>query len=201
MNNLPVSGLVVVALPTVFGLSLLRAWLASRHDARQTEGEELWQAVRLRNGITESSPWHSAEHIVNTPGLVRVCPDVHTAPEPPLHEWEYEPMPDPSERPASVSVKNSFGTRGSGGSELPELPVELPIKLTTPPHLDERECCRLLVMAGLGQVATIKQVWDISKGGGKRYQEARKRLRKYVADCVPPGDLYASLRKERKNHA
>jgi hypothetical protein len=62
--------IVLLCLTLATGSSLLIAWADSRHKARAERGKSLWQAMRLRNGVTEPSPWHAQTALVNVPGLV-----------------------------------------------------------------------------------------------------------------------------------
>lgn len=55
---------------------------ASRSLAREehtAESKELWRLHRLRNGVTAEIPFADPQAAINTPGLVQVFPDSHTA--------------------------------------------------------------------------------------------------------------------------
>ena len=140
----------------------------------------VWRDVSLRNGVTEPSPFHSTQSSFNAPGLVQVYPRSQVRPAPPH-------PPSASPEPTSTVVVPV----DDPSEELPCAPMEL----SDPPH--EAECARVrrLYQQGMSQTKIISEVWGLSKGGSKKYYEARRRFRAHVAD-IATGDLKESITSE-----
>lgn len=152
---------------------------------RRNWASQAWRDVTLRNGVAGVSPFHSPTSSFNAPGLVRVYPRSQVRPAPPQRASDSPSAVRPVVRP---------------GDELAdELPCA-PMELSDPPHEAERARVRRLYQQGLSQTRVIKEVWGLSKGGSKRYYEARDRFRSHVAD-IATGDLLASIEAERQGDA
>ena len=167
----------------------------SEHERRKRQGwaSETWRNVKLRNGVEAPSPFHSPTSAINAPGLVRVYPRSQQPKQapPPLSA---EPVS--ATRPPMPSAELEVpAPLVSNGDELEEeLSIE-PFELSDPPHEAERARVRRLYQRGMSQTKIIGEVWGLSKGGSKKYYEARRRFRSHVAD-IATGDLRASIKAE-----
>ena len=156
--------------------SLAIAFAESHQAAKTADASETWSNIRLRNGITEPSPWHPPEASINRPGLVQV----HPLTQPPVHPWEVEPVPDTPPPVVSDLVAELADNKGSSQHAPASTDQQAPLELSEPP--DPQESIRVMDCHrdGLGQVATIEAVWGIKRGSSKRYQEARRRYQQYT---------------------
>lgn len=160
---------------------------------RRRWATQTWRDVTLRNGVTAPSPFHTPHSSFNAPGLVEVFPKSKRTSVPmPVPTPEQVPTERPREPSALLEVCNPPVTNGFNQEE--ELPYE-PFELTDPPHQAERARVRRLYQSGMSQTKTIKAVWGLSKGGSKKYYEARRRFRLYVSD-VARDSLKASIEAE-----
>jgi hypothetical protein len=102
--------------------------------------------------------------------------------------------------PPSVNSEVCNTPVGNGFTPVKELP-ELPLELSNPPHGAEVEICRQLYQDGYSQTKLIESVWGISKGGGFKYSEARRRFRANVRAIAQPALLASIEAEEVSDHA
>lgn len=150
----------------------------------------VWRDVTLRNGVTEQSPFHPRSSSFNAPGMVEVFPSSHR-PTPPVAALTGEQVHSARPRPTSAYLEVYNPPVSNGFTPSDELP-STPLQLSDPPHEAERARCRRLYQEGLSQTKLINRVWGISKGGGYKYSEARRRFRAHVRDIAQP-DLLTSI--------
>ena len=161
---------------------------------RRKWASQAWRDVTLRNGVTAQSPFHVRASSFNAPGLVEVFPQTHSRRSDASVLQRSEPVHSASPRPSS-DIPNADSTAVHTSDEpADELPCE-PMALSDPPHEAEGARCRRLYQQGMSQTKVIKEVWGLSKGGSKKYYEARDRFRKHVAD-IATGDLKTSIQAE-----
>jgi len=154
------------------------------HDRQKRSkwAAQTWRDVTLRNGVTGKSPFHSDDDSFNAPGMVQVYPRSQVRSASPF--------------PSSDSTAVVERTRVTPVEELTEELPCAPMELSDPPHEAERARVRRLHQQGLSQTKLIKEVWGLSKGGSKRYYEARRRYRNHIAD-IATGELLESIQQER----
>lgn len=197
--SLSIAATVVVSLLALSAGGAVAGLLEHNRQERQRWASQTWRDVTLRNGVTARSPFHSDKSSFNAPGLVQVYPrsQHHDLPVPVPAD---EQVDNARHRPPSALrevCNNPVRTELTPFEELPELPIEL----LNPPHIYEGELCRQSYLKGDSQTKTISAVWGISKGGGYKYSEARRRFREHVVD-IATGDLLASIQADRvNNHA
>ena len=189
MINAPIATIVAALLLPTLASAALVGHFSHRRQQRRQHASELWNAITARGPITAPSPWHPPSHPINHPGLVEVIPH-KLQPDPPMHPWECEPIPAASPPPPSDGPNND-STTVSTVSELVDEPPAPILELSDPPDPAERARVRRVYQQTTSQTRTIKQVWGISKGGGKRYVEARRRFRDHTADLIPQEAHYA----------
>ena len=169
------------------------AYLTHNKQQRRKWAAHTWRNIKLRNGVTGQSPFHQSTNSFNTPGMVEVFPQSQNY-QLPIHRWEREGIPDRPPQPTSDSHSEAIPAVLTGESPDDELP-STPLELSDPPDPAERARCRRLYAQGLSQTKTINRVWGLSKGGSRRYSEARRRFREHVRDIARP-DLEISLEAE-----
>lgn len=189
--SLSIAALVAAGLLSVSVAGGVVGLFAHQRDDRQRWASGVWRDVTLRNGVTERSPFHSLTSSFNAPGMVEVLPRSQrpSVPVPADRQVCGASLPAPS---ANHEVCNT--PVDNGFAPLQELP-ELPIELSYPPHSAEVEICRQAYLRGYSQTRLISSVWGISKGGGPKYAEARRRFRANVRAVAKP-DLLASIEAE-----
>jgi hypothetical protein len=197
--SLSIAATVVVSLLALSAGGTVAGLLEHNRQERQRWAAQTWRDVTLRNGVTARSPFHSDKSSFNAPGLVRAYPRSQR-PAPPVSVPTDEQVHSARQRlPSALHevCNNPVRTELTPFEELPELPIEL----LNPPHPYEGELCRQSYLKGDSQTKLIKAVWGISKGGGYKYTEARRRFRAHVAD-IATGDLQASIQADMvNNHA
>lgn len=196
--SLSIAGIVAGSLLVVAAAGGVAGLLGQREQERRRWAAGVWRDLTLRNGVTERSPFHAYESSFNAPGMVRVyprsqrpeCESVSVGASVPV-DVSVRPagLPAPSASPEVCN--NPVRTGFTPFEELPELPIEL----SSPPHEAERVLCRELYQEGMSQTKLISTLWGISKGGGYRYSEARRRFRQHVAD-IATGELRQSIESE-----
>lgn len=166
--------MVIGALLGTCSLSFLVGLLTERPESAAAR---TYRNIELRNGTTAPSPWHARTAPINAPGLVEVHPRSHT-PAP-------MPAPPPSltiqpALPAPVSVAEAPEQAAATASEAPKLPIDFA------EAANETEATVIVEMweQGLSMTKTIKQVWNISAGGGKKYKSARARYQHYISEVA-----------------
>lgn len=191
--SLSIAAIVVVSLLTLSAGGAIAGLLEHNRKERERWAAQTWRDVTLRGGVTECSPWHPDHASFNAPGLVRVYP--HSQ-RPALPVSVPAGEQDCNARPPAPSALSEVCTPlvHNGFTPVEELP-ELPIELSTPPHPYEQSLCQQAYLRGYSQTRLISSVWGISKGGGRKYAEARRRFRQHVAD-IATGDLLASIQAE-----
>jgi hypothetical protein len=194
-----IAALVAGSLATTAIIGVAVGWSTHNSQQRSKWAAQTWRDVTLRNGVTERSPFHTPTSSFNAPGMVEVFPRSHT-PTPPIHPWESAQVPGERPQPTSDSYSTDNPTVHPGESPEDELP-STPLALSDPPDPAERARCRRLYQQGLSQTKLIKQVWGLSKGGGTKYSEARRRFREHVQDIATPELLAAIQAQEAKTNA
>lgn len=183
-----VFSLVLAALAIATGSAGLVAWIEKRTTRRTDRASDLWRSIRLRNGVTEPLPWHPATATVNIPGMVEVKPNSVQNSQAP-HDWDLASQASVSEaRPLLASMTESpDSTMVRPGSELVNESTEPKFEITDPPSDEEKARVQRLFRQGLSQYLIIRKVWGLSKGGGKKYKEARSRYFDYVYPIAQRG--------------
>lgn len=197
--SLSIAALVLGSLATMTLVSGAVGWATHNRQSSSRWAADAWRGVTHRNGVTGVIPFAPTTARINAPGMVEVFPRSHT-PERPIHAWESADIP--GDRPRHTSNGNSevIPTVRPGDEPVTELPCP-PLELSTPPDPAERARCRRLYAQGLSQTKLIKEVWGLSKGGGAKYAEARRRFRMHVSDIARPDLRYALQREEAQNDA
>ncbi|WP_121970686.1 hypothetical protein [Leptolyngbya sp. BC1307] len=191
--SLSIAAIVAGSFAFLAGAGGAVGYATHRKQQRSEWAAQTWRNVTLRDGVTERSPFHTADSSFNLPGMVEVFPRSHT-PNRAVHAWEHDPLP--GDRPRHTSDSHSDGlTAVLPGESLAEELPSTPLELSDPPDPAERARCRRLYGQGLSQTKTISAVWGLSKGGSRRYYEARRRFREHVRDIARP-DLLISLEAE-----
>ena len=200
---LSIAAIVGGGLLSVAVVGCVAGALANQQTDSKRWASGVWRDVTLRNGVSERSPFHSPVSSFNAPGMVEVFPLSRHASAPasasaPVSAGEQVRSRRPLAPSANIEVCNT--PVGNGFAPVSELP-KLPLELSNPPHGAEVEICRHLYQKGYSQTKLIAEVWGISKGGGPKYTEARRRFRKNVRVIARP-ELLASIEAEEvSNHA
>ncbi len=177
--------------------------VANSQTERRRWASGVWRDVTLRNGVTEPSPFHAPVSSFNAPGMVEVFPRSMRPPSPAAVSVPMSADEQVSARrlpPPSVNSEVCNTPVGNGFTPVKELP-ELPLELSNPPHGAEVEICRQLYQDGYSQTKLIESVWGISKGGGFKYSEARRRFRANVRAIAQPALLASIEAEEVSDHA
>lgn len=192
--SLSIAAIVAGSLSLMAFIGGAVGYVAHNKQERSRWAAGVWRDVTLRNGVTERSPFHTSDSSFNAPGLVQVFPRSQR-PAPPIPAPTGRQVPDACPRPTSVMPMSS--TNPVANSSAPtEEPDDTPLELSNPPHPTERDRVRRLYQNDVSQTKIIKTVWGISKGGGVKYSEARRRFRQHVRDIAKPGLRYAIEREE-----
>ena len=191
--SLSLAALVAGSLLSVFTFGGVAGLLAHNRQARKRWASQTWRDLTLRNGVAARSPFHSDTSTFNAPGLVRVYPRSHT-PTPHADTPTDEQVHTARPLPTSALPTQSPQQVPTVAAPMPELPSE-PLALSDPADPAERARCRRLYQQGLSQTKVIKGVWGISKGGGYKYNEARRRFRVHVRD-IASRSLLASIQED-----
>ncbi|MEL7354064.1 MAG: hypothetical protein AAFN38_21760 [Cyanobacteria bacterium J06560_5] len=160
---------ILCILSAISGASFLIGFLQDQSAAEDQDAADTFRRIVHRNGVTEVSPWSAAHAPINAPGLVLVQPHTQRPPMPP-------PPVQPA-RPTGPSVAKPDDSPLLVASELPKLPIEL----ADEPTESEAEIIVAWWEDGFSMTKTIKSVWGISSGGGKRYATARARYKHYLS--------------------
>lgn len=203
--SLPIAAIVAGSLLTLSVTGLTIGAVAHNKQQRRKWAAATWRNVVHRNGVTERSPFHASESAYNAPGMVRVYPrsQAPTPPTPPNHVASAglpAQVPDTRPRPASAIQSTVQSTVRTDDTPMAELNIT-PLELSDPPHPKERDICRQIYREGTNQTKTIKRVWGLSKGGGKRYAEARRRFQAHVKDIARPELSYIMKEAEARANA
>lgn len=195
--SLSIAAIVGGGLMSVALAGGLAGAVANSQTERRRWAVGVWRDVTLRNGVTEPSPFHVPASSFNAPGMVEVFP---RSLRPPAPADVSAPAPADEQvsarrqRPPSVNGEVCNEPVSNGFPPVKELP-KLPLELSNPPHGSEIEICRQLYQEGYSQTKLIDRVWGISKGGGFKYNEARRRFRANVRVIASP-ELLASIEAE-----
>ncbi len=200
--SLSIAAVVAGSLLTMSAIGALIGYVTHEQQQRRNWAATTWRNVTHRNGVTERSPFHSPESSYNAPGMVRVYPRSHTPTPPATHTHVSRPadIPEVRPRPASAMPNPVQSTVRTDDTLADELNIT-PLELSEPPHPRERDICRQVYREGNNQTKTIKRVWGLSKGGGKRYAEARRRFQAHVKDIARPELRYVMKEAEAKASA
>lgn len=157
-----IGGTVALIVAVPFGLGMLTAAIIATTGKREssTPASDVWDAVKLRGGVTARSPWHSSESAMNTPGLVEVRPRRESEPC-----TSTLPIPFPAPvpvNPDSQPLRNVAATAEQGDRKGISA-------------IDEtnREVVIGLVSQGVSKTKIIRQIWGCSPGGSQKYKDAR----------------------------
>ena len=184
----PIATLVAGSLTIMAVVSGSVGYFTSKRQQRSQWAASTWRDVVHRNGVTGVIPFAPPTASVNAPGLVRVYPRSHTStltPAAPTAAHTDSQVHNPRPRPASVMA--TVQPPSVSPSEAPtDEPLDFTFELSDPPHPAERARVRRVYQQGLNQTKVIKAVWGLSKGGGKKYAEARRRFQSHVKDIARP---------------
>lgn len=183
---LSIAALVAGSLSVIAVIGGAVGYVGHSQQVKSKWAAQVWRDVTLRNGVGESSPFHSERSSINIPGMVEVFPRSHVP-----NDEQVCPESLPLTSDSQGTDENMVST---GFNQSEELTIE-PFELSDPPHEAERARVRRLYSQGMSQTKLISNVWGVSKGGGKKYTEARRRFREHVAD-IATGDLRASIEAE-----
>lgn len=191
--SLSIAAIVASSLLSVFAVGGVVGLLTHNQQERKRWSSQTWRDLTLRNGVTARSPFHTDTSSFNAPGLVRVFPRSHR-PAPHIDEPTGEQVHTAHPLPTSAIQSHSAQQVRTVAEPVNE-PSTTPLELSDPPHPDEYGRCRYYYQQGMSQTKLIMAVWGISKGGGFKYNEARRRFRQHVRD-IANRPLRASIEAE-----